>query len=157
MKKRSGFTLIEAIIYFALFTSFITLVTYIFISVLQLQSQSRIASTLQQDSRFLLSRLAYDIHRADSVTEPLPSQTGSRLNLSIGGAGYTYSVADGMLSLTGPAGTTRLTAPDISTDGFNVSYLQPGTSAGSVTVDFVLRSTDPSSASQSYQTTFTLR
>ena len=68
-KFRSGFTIVELTIYMALLAVFLVIMTQILVSILDLQLESQATSFVEQDSRYILSRLAYDINRADVLTD----------------------------------------------------------------------------------------
>lgn len=140
IKKRSnGFTLIELLIYIAVFTIFMYITTAIFTSVLDVQVESDTTSIVQQDARFALERITYDIRRADSIVTP--SSTGAEttvMELLINGETYIYSLNSGNLELTNNSGTHRL-----NTDGTgfsNLSFLRLGNPGGNhnIVVDFTL-------------------
>ena len=93
-----GFTLVELIIYMALLSAFLLILTNIFTAVLRVRVDSQSSSSVEQDGRFILARLAYDINRATADT--VPSSTS--LNLTIGGQTYSYALSGTNLQLTQP-------------------------------------------------------
>src|SRR3990167_8822134 len=91
---KRGFTLIEIIIYMALLSIFLLTLTDIFVSILDVQLESDATSAVEQDGRFLLSRLAYDINRANAIT--IPGAIGSSSNsleMTIAADTYTYTLS----------------------------------------------------------------
>lgn len=64
MKK--GFTLIELLLYMALVIIFLGILTNLFVSVLDIKNESTAQSSIEQDGRFILSRLLYDANVAGS-------------------------------------------------------------------------------------------
>lgn len=109
IKKGSGFTLVELVIYMGLFSGFLLILSNMFISVLSIGIESETTSSVSQDTRFLMARLSYDMNRADGVIFPTTyaSPSGS-LVLSINGENYTYFLADEKLMLSNNAGTYAL-------------------------------------------------
>jgi len=99
-----GFTLIELIIYMALLSGFLIILTSVFGAILDTRLSTLAVSSVEQDGRFILARFAYDINRASSISVPSPSS----LVLTINGQTYTYSVVSSNLQLVAPQGTDRL-------------------------------------------------
>ncbi len=108
--------MVELLIYMGLFSIFIVVLTSIFFSTLDVQLSSGATSNVEQEGRFILARLTYDVHRASTITTP----TASQLTLTIGGAGYTYVVTNGQLLLTTGSGSNTLNESDTSVSGFHV-------------------------------------
>lgn len=132
-----GFTLIELIIYIALLTTLITVFTQIFTSILETQRESEATSSVQQDGRYLLLRLAYDIHRASAITLPaLPGDTSSTLILVIDGQNFTYTQNGTNLTLTNNLGTDFLNSPESLLSGLTFQRLGNLSGKNSVTVSF---------------------
>src|SRR3989344_6072674 len=67
LKTRKGFTLVEIILYMALLAVFLIVLTDIFVSILDIQTESEATSSVEQDSRALLARFNFDIANADSI------------------------------------------------------------------------------------------
>ncbi len=131
----------ELIVYVAVFSIFMYVTTSIFTSVLDVQVESDTTSIIQQDSRFIVERLTYDIHRADDIV--VPSETGmqtSSLQLDIGGETYTYSLNSGNLELSNNSGTHQLNSTGSAF--LNISFLRIGNTGGnhSIVIDFNLDS-----------------
>lgn len=159
--RRSGFTLVEALLAMALMSAFMIVLTSIFTSVLAVQTESQATSSVAQDGRFLLARLSYDIQRADDIVTPAPlGGAGGRLTLSIGGENHTYEVIDGSLTLDNDSGTAVLNGSGTTVSGLSVQKL--GNSGGTETVrlSFTVNSQARDNAgprSQTFTTTVGLR
>lgn len=124
-----GFTLIELILYMGLFSIFLISLTQIFSSALELKLESEATSSVQQDSRYILERLSYDINRADSITTP--SSIGledSTLAVVISGQTFSYSMNGNDLELTNPNGTFRMNGYNTSVS--DLSFTRLGNSGG---------------------------
>ena len=101
-----GFTLIEIILYMALLSIFLLTLTDIFVSILDVQLESDATSAVEQDGRFLLSRLAYDINRANAITTPgAIGSSSNSLEMTIAADTYTYTLSGSDLQLTVNFGT----------------------------------------------------
>jgi hypothetical protein len=87
------------VIYFGLLAVFLGVLTEIFLSVLDVQSESLATSVVAQDSQYLLSRISYDLHRAQSIVYPPLGQTNSTLRLQIDGDVEEYRLNNNSLVL----------------------------------------------------------
>ncbi len=153
--KKSGFTIVELILYMGLFSIFITVLTSIFISILDVQTKSESTSSVQQDSRFLFSRMIYDIHRASTINTPASAgQTSQSLTLVIGGSTYTYALTGEALTLTVDGVTESLSGYATQVSGFSVTRI--GNPTGKHTLSLNMTVTDQTE-SKSYQITVGLR
>jgi len=128
----------ELVVYLAVFTIFIYLTTGIFTAVLDVQLESDTTSVVQQDSRFIIERITYDIHRAESITTPSsPGEQSSILQLLIDGETHIYSLNTGNLELTNNTGTARLNSNETSIS--NLTFNRIGNSGGnhSIIIDYI--------------------
>lgn len=129
MKKTSGFTIVELILYTGILTIFLSVLTGMFTAILDIQLESESANVLTTDSRFIFSRLAYDLGRASAIVEPsaLGQQT-QNLVLQIGNNQYTYSVINGNLVLSDGMSSGALNG--YGTTVSNVSFRKYGNDNG---------------------------
>lgn len=120
---QKGVTIVELLLYMSILAVLLTVLTSIFVSALDVQSESQATSSVEQDGNYILARLNYDIHRAQSINIPLANGSSSAsFQIVIGGISNTYSV-DG--------GNNLILANDVGTDSLN-NY-GSGVSAFSVT------------------------
>jgi hypothetical protein len=159
--KRSGFTIVELLIYAGILIVFLYVMTSMFTGILDMQLTSESASAVVQDSRYILSRFAYDIGRASAIVSPasLGAQTSS-LILTIGSAEYTYALINGNLMLTAASSSGALNG--YGTAVSNLSFRRYGNVNGkhSVRIAFTLTSTiqrTDGSETQDFQTTIGLQ
>jgi len=100
----SGFTLIELTIYGGLLSILLYILSDMFLSVFSMQLTTGADMALKQDGAFVLSRLTYDVRRAESISVPLSGQTAIGMTLVIDAGGtdetHVYSVTDGNLVAT---------------------------------------------------------
>ncbi len=155
MRKR-GFTLVELILYMALMSSVIVVLTEVFLSVISLQAESTRTTSIDTDSRFVLARLFYDINRADNITSP--SSLGSSLNstqLLINGVTYTYGTdVNGAFTISGNSEINTLTSPDSRVTDLTFTRLGNAGGKNSLLVKFKIKA---GTETRSYQTTVALR
>ncbi len=107
MKKQhnsKGFTLIEMLLYMGLLGLFITVMGAVFQEILQTSLSSTATSVVQQDGKYILARIGYDVRRAKDVTVPAPGQSASSLTLVILENGqdveYQYNMSGSGVSLS---------------------------------------------------------
>lgn len=112
MKQQSGFSLIELLLYMGLTSVLIGLMSQVFLAILGVRVESANTSGVQQDGRFIMSRLTYDIRRSDAILSPPLGVASSSMSLMISEAGVpqTYEYAwDGQnLTIGSPAGSVQL-------------------------------------------------
>jgi type II secretory pathway pseudopilin PulG len=111
-----GFTLVELIIYMGLLSGFLLILTSLFTAILDTRISTQAVSSVEQDGRFILSRLAFDINRASSILVP----NAQSLVLTINGQSYTYSVNSSKLQLASPAGTDLLDGSGTTINNLNI-------------------------------------
>jgi type II secretory pathway pseudopilin PulG len=138
MKKNRGFTIVELLIYSGLLAILITILTRLFTATVDVQLSSEAASAVEEDSRYIYSRLAYDITRADSiVTLASPGESSNSLTITIGSVANTYSMIGNNLML----GTDQLNSS--GTILSNLSFYRLGNVNGkdSIQIKFTITST----------------
>lgn len=117
-----GFTLIELVIYIGTLAIFLTILTQIFVSVLNIRTKTEATSSLEQDSRYILSRLLYDIQRAQNITTPSSLGVGgqqTRLDITIDSTPYSYFMSGNNLVMTDGTGTYNLNSNGTTISGLN--------------------------------------
>lgn len=128
-----GFTIVELLLYMGLLTIFLGMILSIFTAIVDVQLESEGTSALEQDSRYIFARLAYDVGRAQTITIPAsPGQSATSLQLTIDGAPSTYSLNNGVFSLANTLGTNALNS--INTTVSSVTFLRLGNADGKQTV-----------------------
>ena len=133
--RKNGFTVIEMIVYMALLSVFIAVLSNIFTSSIDVQLDTEATSSVIHDGRFLLTRLSYDIRRAQSIMIPTNiGDTTTSLQLSIDSDTYTYNLTNGNLELTNASGTDRLNS--IGTTVSNLTFQRIGNTNGKNTIRY---------------------
>jgi len=123
--SQKGVTVIELILYMAILSVLLTILTSIFVSALDVQSESQATSSVEQDGNYILARLNYDIHRAQSINIPAANgATSDNFQIVINGANYTYIVdANNNLILTSNFGANNLNNYGTSVSDLSVQRL----------------------------------
>lgn len=129
-KHQSGFSLVEILIYMALMGIFMTVLLDIFVTTLNIKLGSERTSSLNQDMRFVLQKISYEIANADSVTIPATGSASTTLRLTSPTGTKIFASSSGNLVLTASGATMNLNGPDttlteISFQNVSVSGLKP--------------------------------
>lgn len=142
-QKRAGFTMVELLVYMGIVAVLLVILTDIFTSSLSAQLESESYATLEHDERFIISRLQYDMLRAESITTPAGiGGSGSSLQLVIDGVTYTYALNGGLLEITNNNGTDQLNS--IYSSISNLTFTRIGNSLSgesTIRVSFRITST----------------
>lgn len=120
MKNNKGFTLVELLLYMGILSIFLSVLAAIFVTALDVGLESDATTSVQRDGTYILAKLAYDIHRASSIS--LPTSLGDQTNnlkIVVESVDYTYSLdGNGNFTLLNNLGTNNLNSYDS-----NVSHL----------------------------------
>lgn len=132
-RYRAGFTIVELLIYMAIMSILLVVLSNIFTSIIDVRLESESVSAVEQDGMYILSRFTYDIPRAQSITTPasLGASTNS-LSIVVDGTAYTYAVNNNNLELTTSSGTDVLNSINTTISG--LSFLRLGNSGGNNTI-----------------------
>lgn len=156
-----GTTLIELLLYLGLFSVMTLILAEVFLSVLDVQLESRSTSRVEEDGRFILARLDYDIVNAQAIVSPpnLGDQSNT-LEITVNSTNYTYTLSNSNLTLINNNGTNSLNSFDTSIS--NLSFTRLGELSGkpSVRILYTVSSRVSKSSgveTKSYQTTIGLR
>lgn len=157
MKKifKSGFTLVEMLIVMGILGILLAILSQVFGAILSLRLKSEAKSALAQDSRYLLTRLAYDVGRAEDLAVTSPTS----LDLVINSVTYTYALQDGSLLLTvGGDPAETLNSRGTRVTSLALTALSPLGNLDSLRLDFTLEATtsQPGITSQSRRLITTL-
>jgi type II secretory pathway pseudopilin PulG len=158
IKKARGFTLVELLIYMGLLTVLVGVLSMVFASIIDVQLRSESNSSVDQDGRYILSRMLYDVKGASSITTPANAgNTSSTLQMLVNNITYTYSLdGSGNLQLTNNNGINALNGYDTQVSGLNFQRLGAGDSNDTIRMTFTITSrTSPHNQAETktYQTT----
>ncbi len=132
-----AFTLVELLIFMAIFSVILVVLTSLFAAIVQQQLETQGMSAVETDATYLLGRLQYDFDRADDIVLPeISGDTSDSLTLVIGGLDYTYSLTGTTLEMTTPSGTVSLTSP--RTQVSDVSFHRAGNDSGVPTIQVLI-------------------
>lgn len=141
LDKPRGFTIVELLMYMAIFSILLLVLIQIFTSILDVQQESQTTSSVYQDGEFILARLKFDIQRAQSIT--LPSGLGSQnpsLQITIDGIDFIYNLDNGNLLLVNNLGTASLNGFDTLVSNLNFKRIGNENGKDTIVVVFTLTS-----------------
>lgn len=139
-KTRNGFTLIEILVFMALFSVIVIVLTDLFSSTLQVRTESEATASVQADTTYIVARLMHDIARASAVTVPSLGGSGASLQITINGINYSYTQSGENLTLTNSNGTDVLNSSETTVSGVSFTRLGNGVAKDSVRIAFTVTS-----------------
>jgi hypothetical protein len=162
-KRSRGATLIELLLYMGILMVFMGVLSNVFTSGIDIQLESQATTSVDRDAHYLFSRLAYDIHRAQSIVTPGSyGTTSTTLVMTISGQQYTYALdSGGNLTYANTNGTFTLNSYDTTLS--NLQFTKIGNVGGTedtIRVSFTLISTvlqHKGTESKAFQTTIAKR
>lgn len=141
-KKDNGFTLMELIVYFGIFSILLLILTSVFSSSISSQLESESLTNVEHDGRFLLMRFTRDIERSQSITIPA-SNGNSASTLTIvedNGESFSYSLNNGNLNLTRDSGIYRLNNFGTTIENLNFTRIGNTNGKNTIKVSFTIKS-----------------
>lgn len=132
LKLHAGFTLVELIIVMGMTSIFVVVLTDIFVSLTATKIESESTAAVVEDGRFIMSRLAYDIERADAVVAPENLNVGTS-NITSSSATITWQTAVASTSqveygtTTSYGTTSALDSSLVTSHSVNLTGLSSGT------------------------------
>lgn len=140
-RLEKGFTLVEMLLYMGLLSIFLVVLTDLFVNILDVKSESEATSAVEQDGRYVLARLAYDVSRAADISQPLNlGQSNNNLVMTIDGVTYTYSLNGTNLQLDNNLGTNNLNSSESRVSGLNFTKIGNAGGKETIQVTFTLTS-----------------
>lgn len=138
-ESQKGTSLIELVLYFSLLGIVLIIATDIMLKTSEFSLEAGGRNNLQDDGRFIISRLSYDIRRADTIT--IPTNIGDvspTLTLTAGSQTITYSIVGSNLALQEETGPTfniqNANVNSTNTNVISVSFTRLGNINGRHTI-----------------------
>lgn len=161
-KFQKGITIVELIVYIGLLSIFMIVLLDVFVTILNSKLESESTSALNQDARYIYSKLSYEVGNADSVTLPSTlNPTGDTLAITTSGITHTYSLdGSGNLNLTTGGTTMKLNSNDTNLINLTFARLESAGAKPTIKVSYTVKSliTLPSGeAERTVDSTFGLR
>lgn len=131
----------ELLLYMGLLAIFLTILTQIFVAALDVQLESESTSSLEQNGRYIISRLRYDIARSSEITQPANlGETTQQLQLTINSAPVTYSLAGQNLQISSGESLDQLNSNDTTVSNLEITRNGNALGKPTLTVSFLLTS-----------------
>lgn len=156
----AGFSLVELLLYLSLFSILILIILEIFITTLEIETRVWSDSVTAQDGQYVLTRIAYDIRRAEQIIQPADfGAAGSELRLEIEGQELVYEVVGDELILTDGGGSYHLLSSGTDVNGLSFTKIGSPQELESIEIDFQIGSPDEQlwGESRQYKTTVGMR
>lgn len=99
-KFKNGISLLELLIYIAILSGIMVIVSDAFISLSKGRGQAEARSEVNSAIRFAAERIKQDVKNASAVSLPVLGTPASTLNLTVSGAPILYDVLGGVLRRT---------------------------------------------------------
>lgn len=119
---KSGFTLVEFLIYIAIVSTMVVAATEIIIITLRQNIKLEAMAEVAQNTRLFMGRMNLAVNNAMAVTAPIAGATSTRLNLQMAEPSINptiFTLQSGRVYLKeGTAVTTTLTADEVYVDGY---------------------------------------
>lgn len=160
-RAQAGVTIVEMLLYMGLLSILLVILTDMFVTILQVKLESQATSAVEQDGRYILARLSYDIKRATAISNPAAlGATSDTLTMAINAVTHTYAVSGGTLTLTNNLGAAALQSSESTVS--SISFQRLGNSGGkdtiAITVTLVSKAIRNSGAeTRTFQTTVSRR
>ncbi len=153
--NQKGTSLVEVILYIALFSIIIIVIVDLLITSGSLKTESESQSGLQIDAALITSRLNYEIRNADTITSPaVIGQTTVNLSLTTGSEIQAFSLSGNNLIYQKTVGVTT-TSANLNTNLTNVSNLSfqaLGSVGGKISIKINFTLTEGKATQQGNQT-----
>jgi type II secretory pathway pseudopilin PulG len=96
----AGFTLVELLLYFGIFSILLLITLQLFSSIFEIQLESEATSSVGSDAKYLLQRFTYDVNNASSITSPVTyGSSEDNMSVLVNGEVLTYRLDSGNLIL----------------------------------------------------------
>lgn len=161
MRNQKGFTIMEMLIYMGILTIFIMILVEVFNSILDVNLESESIGSVEQDGRFIIARLIYDIPQAQNIITPGNiGEQDNQLTLNINGVNYNYRLNNGNLILTNNNGADVLNGYDTTVSNLNFYHIGNTGGKNDIRISFMLTSKTKYKGAfeaKTYQTTVGIR
>ncbi len=155
-KKKSGFTLIETLLYLAIAGSLLLAISLSLAAVLQARVKYQTVSEVEQQGAFAVSVMTQAVRNAQIINQPPAGTGGSLLSLNSSGGAVIFDGSGGSLTETvGSGSAISLLSPDINVTGLIFNNLSRPATPGIVQIQMTLNyNTDSTGEEYNYSSTF---
>lgn len=113
LNYRKGFTLIETVIYIALFSLITGFVMIVFYQILTVQDQHRFYVEIDQEANFMMQKMLWAVTGAERLLQPSGGATSTILTVDLAVTGQnlvTFDIDSGSLRINRASSTLLLTS-----------------------------------------------
>lgn len=111
--------MVEMLMVMGIMSVLVVILSQVFGSILTMKLKSQATSAVAQDSRYVITRLAYDISRASDIT----TGSGNTLRILINGSSYLYQLQGTSLVLSVNGGASQALT-GVGTKVTNLSFVR---------------------------------
>lgn len=158
---QAGFSLVELLLYMGLLSIFLVVISTFFVSILDVQSRAISTSSLEENSKYISSRLKYELRTADTATNSATlGVTTSSFSVVKNNVDYTFSLSGTTLERASSSATVALHDDDIQVSDFSVRRIGNEGVNDTFQISYTLRSlmqVGGDADQKSYQVTVGLR
>lgn len=160
LRKQTGYTLIELLLYVAMIGVLLSAVAYFFGAAAEARVKNQTVSEVDTQGTYVMDYMAETIRNATSVSSPTIGTSGSSLTLvvPVGSLSPTvFSLSSGTIQVKeGTGAAASLTSDDVVITSFTVKNLSRSGTTGIVQISFTLNRVNASNRSEyDYSRTFT--
>lgn len=138
--KSYGYSIVEIIIYIGMLSVFIVVLTGIFISTIDIKLESESISDIEQDGRYIIAKLAYDINRAQSISSPSLGTSDNTLQITVNGVNESFTLNNGKIQITKNNTTDDLNGFNSSISNLTFQRLGNASGKNNVKISFTISS-----------------
>jgi prepilin-type N-terminal cleavage/methylation domain-containing protein len=157
---KRGFTLIEFLIYIAIVSLFLVLVSGFFWNIVFGNIKESSYQEVQQNGRFALTKIIQETKKSTGINSPLPGFSSDTLSLTIAAANLNptvFKLTNGKLTITkGNGGTYELTSDQVKVSNLQFTNLSYPNTPGTVRIEMTIEYLNPSGRME-YQASINLK
>ena len=139
--KNKGFTTIELLVYITILAVLITVLASIFGGIIDGKLESEATSSVDQDARYILAKMNYDMQSASSIASPAAGLQGSTLQISVNSTSQSYTLSgNNDLQVTKGGQSDNLNSADTFVSNLTFKRIGNGNSDDTIQMQFTLTS-----------------
>ncbi|MBP9700491.1 hypothetical protein KBD71_04395 [Candidatus Woesebacteria bacterium] len=114
--------------------------TDLFVSTLDVRSESTSYYIVTYDAEYLQKKLSYDVRRSDAINTPVAATSAATLGLTTAGVTTTYSISSGNLMLTQSGQSYQLNSNGTSISDFSILRIGSGNATDTLRISYTIAS-----------------
>ena len=139
--KNKGFTTIELLLYMGILTILISFLSSLFGSIIDTKLEAESTSSVDQDGRYILAKLAYDMQSATVIASPSAGTQGSSLQIVSNGVTNVYGLSgSGNVQVTRNNQTDSLNSSDTNISDLTFRRIGNGDNNDTIQMQFTVTS-----------------